>query len=450
MQPDSLEYKKLCKINLFIMFGFAISFGVLYFFQENIYQALAVVLSGTLPGIAVFVLRNKLNARIKALIIAVGMFGCAYIPSLIIHDMLRAGIIIVITTVIAALYVDFQLIKIVCSISTAVMISTVIFYPNFAYKDVSTAEIIKSLIIILVGYLCVGMIVKNGKSIIAKSDDNANQASILYEQVNEKMENTEKLQKIQRNISQQVKEVSEKVENSAKGIHEIVDSLSCGSTRQASAIEELTVTVDEISEKSNENKSIANELSSLTKQTANNVIIGSEQMQNMLQAMNDIKLASEKINSIVKDISMISFQTNILALNASVEAARAGEVGKGFSVVADEVRNLSAKTAQAVNNTNKVIENTFEAVLKGEEILNKTAIAFEDINNNTKHTSSLVLKIVDSSTEQTEAIKQVAAGMNQISEVVQNNVATAEESAASTQVLFNEVMKMNNIVKKLG
>ncbi|MFL1468261.1 methyl-accepting chemotaxis protein [Paraclostridium bifermentans] len=257
--------------------------------------------------------------------------------------------------------------------------------------------------------------------------------------------------KITKDLSEimlQINLASEEVEGASNQVSSGSQLLAQGATEQASAVEELSATIAEISDKIKENADNAKKANSLMLNSSKQVKKGNEQMTHMIKAMEEISFTSNEIARIIKTIDDIAFQTNILALNAAVEAARAGEAGKGFAVVADEVRNLASKSAEAAKNTATLIENSIEAVDKGNEIVENTADSFKRIINTTNRTTAVVNDIAKTSEDEANAISQVTLGVDQISEVVQTNSATSEESAAASEELSGQAQMLKSLIER--
>jgi len=224
--------------------------------------------------------------------------------------------------------------------------------------------------------------------------------------------------------------------------------LTEGVTAQKTAVDKLSVTIDEITKKVHSNAENARIASDNSANQSMLIESGNTQMKQMTQAMMDINSTSSQIANIIKTIDDIAFQTNILALNAAVEAARAGTSGKGFAVVADEVRNLAAKSAEAAKVTTALIESSISAIESGAKIAEETAQTLEKIVGNSAETTRLIKEISIASKDQAGSLSDVTQGVEQILHVVISNANSSEEIAASAEELSSEATLLNTLVKK--
>ncbi|MDE5590052.1 MAG: methyl-accepting chemotaxis protein [Acetatifactor sp.] len=223
-------------------------------------------------------------------------------------------------------------------------------------------------------------------------------------------------------------------------------ALAQGSTEQASALQQVTASMDEVTQRTKENATEAGQASNLVHNIKDMAAEGNEQMKSMIQAMDSINESSETISKIIKTIDDISFQTNILALNAAVEAARAGVHGKGFAVVAEEVRNLAAKSASAAGETAEMIEDSIRKVATGTKIAEETAKSLDAIVKSIDEIVVLISNITASSNEQATAISQIDQAISQVSTVVQTNAATSEQCAAASEELSNQAVTLKELI----
>ena len=244
----------------------------------------------------------------------------------------------------------------------------------------------------------------------------------------------------------QISQSSTQVAGGADQVSNGAQALAQGATEQASSVQELAATIDEIFNKVNQNADSARQASKAADCVSAKMNVSKEKMQQMTDAMGDISSCSSEIGKIMKIIEDIAFQTNILALNAAVEAARAGAAGKGFAVVSDEVRNLANKSTEASENIAALIENSLQAIENGTQIADDTAQSLIQAVNDVNEMAGIIEQILEVSSDQADSIAQLTVGIDQISNVVQTNSATAEESAAASEELSSQSQLMKSLV----
>ena len=240
--------------------------------------------------------------------------------------------------------------------------------------------------------------------------------------------------------------VADHSDGSSQGAKNLADR----TTDQASVLEELTAGITSVSDQVKLTAENASRASERSLEAKNNVEICNQQMQSMIGAMADIKAGSAKISDIIKNIEDIAEQTNLLSLNAAIEAARAGEAGRGFSVVAEEVRSLAEESAKAAQNTARLITKSIETVENGTNIVNETAQSLMQVVNNTGEITSIIADIADAAREQASAIEQINTGFEQMSDAVTMNSMTAQESASSSEELAAQAQNLKGLISRFS
>lgn len=208
---------------------------------------------------------------------------------------------------------------------------------------------------------------------------------------------------------------------------------------QASCLQETVGSLREISSTTQQNADRAIDADSLMTQARETVQSATGAMHNLSQSMNAISSSSREVAGVLKSLDEIAFNTNILALNAAVEAARAGQAGAGFSVVADEVRSLAKRAADAARHSAEIIDKTIADVANGVQYVSLARGAFEEVSKRIEQGSQVVSQIAASSEAQTRGIQTIGQSISRLEQVTRNNVANAQQTAESASAMTSQV-----------
>lgn len=241
---------------------------------------------------------------------------------------------------------------------------------------------------------------------------------------------------------------SEQVAGGAEQVASGAQALSQSSTEQAASIQELTEAVSSLEGKIQTNSESVRSAFGAAEKAAAGMKESSGNMSRMMTAMAEINDASEQINHIVKTVDGIATQTNILAINAAIEAARAGEAGKGFSVVAGEIQSLASKTAEATKDIAELVKNVMERVAHGTEAADSTEKSLESVVEVSMTIENELNGIAAGSEEQTRAAERISERITEISNAVQTNSATAEQSAAASEEMSSQAQLLQERISR--
>ena len=259
------------------------------------------------------------------------------------------------------------------------------------------------------------------------------------------------IEQIAKSLNETLHRITVSADDVASGSVSVSDGaqiLSKGALEQEAAIEELAVSIESLSDDVKANADDAQKMSLIVKEVGENIKISNEEMEQLVNAMADIRTSSAGIEQILKTIGEIARQTNLLSLNASIEAARAGLAGKGFAVVADEIRNLAEKSGEALQQTSELIENSFESVKRGTNIADETAKSLLAVVEGAKEISGSVDKISIASQNQKRVLEELVKSIDLIAEVVQSNTNAVQESVSTSEKLSEQSKLLHRLINK--
>lgn len=240
------------------------------------------------------------------------------------------------------------------------------------------------------------------------------------------------------------------VTRSADQVADSGERLLAAAIQQKTAIEQLATTTEELNATAEQNNILANSARSGIKDTEDHLQVSKADILQLVSSMNQVRSSSEEIQSINNVINDIAYQTNILSLNAMIEASRSSEAGGGFKVVALEVKRLAERSAKAAETINKLLESNFIAVKQGVTLSETMRQRFEEIMAKIQPLAVSIQNVSDASHEQSEAIRQITRGLNDIDRAIEENQRLARTSAMTAKELRSNALALMEVVAETG
>ena len=244
----------------------------------------------------------------------------------------------------------------------------------------------------------------------------------------------------------EVKNSSSQVSQGASNMSQGATDLAEGATDQAAAVQELTASVNSITEQTKQLADVAERSKNMATSVRDNAELSARKMHLVTDAMTRITEPSAEIEQVTNTIEAIAKQTSLLALNASIEAARAGETGKGFAVVAEQIGELADQSTEAAKNTHQLIADTMDEIGNGNAVVAETTEALDAMQHSVEEITEMIIETGDLAGQQAQSMDEIDKGIEQISNVVQNNSATAQESSAVSLELSEQSESLNKLI----
>lgn len=250
-------------------------------------------------------------------------------------------------------------------------------------------------------------------------------------------------------LGENLKKTMKQISSASREVAGVSSDMAEKTGEQASFIEETSSSLEEISSQTRQNAESAIHANGLMSEATLIIERANGAMTALATSMKEISEASSETSKIIQTIDEVAFQTNLLALNAAIEAARAGAAGAGFAIVADEVRNLALRAAEASKSTEELIHDTARKIQSGSDLASKTHTEFSKILTSASKIGDLVTEIASASNEQSDGITQISLAVHKIDKTTQTSVAVAEQFASVSEEMNAQVEQMTIILKEL-
>lgn len=444
---NKLVKNSILKVHIIAITLVCIAFGLINIFTGSVAIGIIIAAAGIATAAVMFAIRNSAGKLTRGIIMTLVQIAIIIVMSVLKHELHGMFPLMLASMAIAAVYYSRLNLILHWVVMDAASIAG-LFFKSFFYSDAGMEFIIKGILGINIGAFLILYLMNCSLGYIKETENANSESDGLLVQVQDQMRNSKKILERQKSVVTRVAEASRRVNHTSGRMLEISEKINENAEEQKQSIYDISKDIDRISEETQNAIEESSNAAVAASESTNLVKQSNAEMQNMLSAMAEITDSSHKIESIIKTIDDIAFQTNILALNAAVEASRAGAAGKGFAVVADEVKNLSYKSSEAVKNTSKLIKSSIESVKKGTAIAEETADILVNVLQSAENSAEHARLIAELTSSQMESIGSVRERIQQVTKQIDRSSRTSVESAELARTVAEESQNMDKITKE--
>ncbi|MBD5384222.1 MAG: hypothetical protein HDR72_04390 [Ruminococcaceae bacterium] len=439
----SMFNSKTITIHMIFITTVCVAFGVINIFTNAVVVGICTLAMGGIVPAVTITIRKKTAISAQGFFLSVVQLLAIIIISAAKHEMHTMFALMLASMAVASIYCNIRCLTVHWVIMDAASLFGLVF-KSFFYGEESIITIIKGLLSINIGAIVLVYLIKACVKFMNDIQSAHRESEGLVQEVNTKMEDVNRLVEKQKNVVSSVSGIVVNLRESVLGLQDVSVSMSSVAEEQERTIAEIADEITNLGAETNKSLDAASKARAAADDSTRMLTENKSEVDKMLGAMSEISDSSLQIETIIKTIEDIAFQTNILALNASIEAARAGTMGKGFAVVADEVRNLAAKSDEAAKSTSALIRSSIQSVESGSKIAQTVAEKINETIKVSEQSTEFSVMIEKLTANQTAAMNSMLSKMGQMSESIAKGLDISVKNTEISQSIADEVENLTS------
>ena len=439
----SLFNSKTITIHMILITTVCVAFGVINLITRSVVVGAATLAMGAIVPAVTITIRKKTAITAQGFFLSIAQLLTIIIISAAKHELHTMFALILASMAVASIYCNIKCLVVHWVIMDAASLIGFVF-KSFFYGEENMTTIIKGLLSINIGAIVLIYLIKACVKFMNDIQSAHRESEDLIQEVNAKMDDVNRLVEKQKNVVSSVSGIVVNLGESVLGLQDVSVSMSSTAEEQEQAIAEIADEITNLGTETSKSLDAASKARAAAGDSTRMLNENKAEVDMMLGAMNEISDSSTQIETIIKTIEDIAFQTNILALNASIEAARAGTMGKGFAVVADEVRSLASKSDEAAKSTSALIRSSIQSVESGSKIAHTVAEKIKETIKVSEQSAEYSAMIEELTANQTAAMNSMLNKMGQMSESVARGLDISVKNTEISQSIADEVENLTN------